>query len=59
MRKRQLLVGAMLLFLGAIPLLNSLSNGLRAIDCVRLIGSGACFGVAIVAILGRLRLGNE
>ena len=63
MRKRQLIVGVMLLVFGTVPLLNTLSNprlaALRAVDMVRLMASGACFGVAVVALLGRLRMPDQ
>jgi hypothetical protein len=60
MRKRQLTVGLMLLFFGAVALLNGIGKpGIRAVDVVRFVGSGACFGVAVVALLGRLKLRDE
>jgi hypothetical protein len=60
MRKRQLLIGAALLFFGLVPLLTSVNDpSLRAINIVRLIGSGICFGAAIVALVGTLRLRDK
>jgi hypothetical protein len=34
-------------------------GALHGADIVGLVASGACFGVAFVGLLGRLRVGNE
>lgn len=52
----------MLLF-GLMALFSSLGKpgveALRAVDSIGLIASGACLGVAIVGLLGRLRIRDE
>lgn len=60
MRKRQLIVSVILFLFSVMPLLQSLNNprlaALHAADVVALMASGACLGIASVALLGRLML---
>jgi hypothetical protein len=53
----------MLLFFGSMSLLRMLGNprlaGLHGSDIVALTGCGACFGVAFVALLGRLDIRSD
>jgi hypothetical protein len=61
--KSNLLAGLALLFLGGTALLRILANPrvaeLHGSDVVTLTGCGACFGVGLVALLGRLKLRSE
>lgn len=63
MRKRQVMIGLMLLMFGVVPLSNTLGNprlaALRPVDIIRLVASGACFGVGAVALFGRLRVRDQ
>jgi hypothetical protein len=56
-------MGVILLFFGSMSLLRMLSNprvaSLHGSDIVALTGCGACFGVALVALLGRIKVGSE
>jgi hypothetical protein len=56
-------MGVILLFFGSMSLLRMIGNprlaALHASDIVALTGCGACLGVALVALLGRIQLGSE
>jgi hypothetical protein len=56
-------VGLILLMFGFISLFSSLGKPriqpLHGSDILGLMASGACFGVAIVGLLGRLRIRDE
>ena len=62
-RKANLRMGVVLLFFGSMSLLRMLGNprlaALHGSDIVALTGCGACFGVAFVALLGRVKLRKE
>ena len=61
MRKRGA-VAAVLLIVGLIGLLQASRNprfaAFHTVDVLQLIGTGMCFGVALVALLGRLKPRN-
>jgi hypothetical protein len=61
--RRSRITGLLVALLGVMTLLASLSKprmeALHGSDVVGLIGSGMCFGVAVVGLLGRLKLRNE
>ena len=63
MGKRSRIAGAILLMFGLMSLLSSLSKpsvaGLRRVDVLRLVASGACFGVALVGLLGGLKIRDQ
>jgi hypothetical protein len=56
-------MGVGLLFFGSMSLLRMLGNprlaALHGSDIVALTGSGACLGVALVALLGRIKLRSD
>lgn len=56
-------VGFILLFFGSVSLYRISHtprlDALHGSDIVQLLGSGACLGVAMVALLGRLKLRSE
>jgi len=60
MRKNSRFAGVLLALMGTMALLSSLSKqrvqALHGSDILGLIGCGMCFGVAIVALLGRLKI---
>ena len=62
-RKANLRVGVVLLYFGSMSLLRILDNpravALHGTDIVTLTGCGACFGVAFLALLGRIKLRKE
>jgi hypothetical protein len=62
-KKRSRMIGLFLLMLGSAPFFANLGKpgveALRGHEIVGLMASGACFGVAIVALLGRLKLRND
>lgn len=55
MRKRSILIFFGLIVTGLAPLLNNINNprlaGMRAVDRIQLIATGACFGVAFVSLV--------
>ena len=61
--KSNRIMGVILLFFGSMSLLRMLDNprlaALHGSDIVALTGCGACFGVALVALFGRIRLRSE
>jgi hypothetical protein len=63
MEKRSRIVGSILLIFGLMSLVSSLSKprigALHGADILGLIASGACFGIALVGLLGRLKIRNE
>ncbi len=63
MQKRSRIVGLFLLMLGLAPLFSSLGKprieASHGSDILGLIACGMCFGVAIVGLLGRLRIRDE
>jgi len=63
MGKHSRITGLMPLLLGLVALFASLGKprveALHGTDILGLIGSGMCFGVALVGLLGRLRIRNE
>jgi len=63
MRKHGRIVGLILLLFGLMPLFSSLGKprieALHGADISGLVASGMCFGVALVGLLGRLRIRNE
>jgi hypothetical protein len=63
MRKHSRIVGLILLLFGLMPLFSSLSKprveAWHGADILAFIASGMCFGVALVGLLGRLRIRNE
>ena len=62
-RKASLIAGAALILLGAMFLARAIGNprvdALHGSDVVALTGCGACLGVGLVGLLGRLRLRSE
>jgi hypothetical protein len=60
---RSRITGLLLALMGTMALLSRMGQprlaALHGSDVVALIGSGMCFGVAVVALLGRLRIRNE
>lgn len=57
MRKQQVFVGLMLWFLGTMVLLNNLGHpGVRGVDIVRFAAVGGCFGIGLVALMGKLKI---
>jgi hypothetical protein len=61
-RSRQLVTAVALLFLGLVGVVGLGEPALdryRPVDVLRMLGAGACFGVAIVAIVGYLRGARE
>jgi hypothetical protein len=62
-QKSNRILGVILLFFGAMSLLRILGNprlaALHGSDIVALTGCGACLGVALVALLGRIKLRSE
>ena len=63
MRKHSRIVGLIPLLFGLMALFSSLSKprieALHGTDILGLIGSGMCFGVALVGLFGRLRIRDE
>lgn len=63
MIKRSRLSGLFVGLLGLMALLSSLSKprveALHCADILGLVGSGMCFGVAVVGLIGRLRIGDQ
>jgi hypothetical protein len=63
MRKHSRIVGLILLLFGLMPLFSSLSKlrveAWHGADILAFIALGMCFGVALVGLLGRLRIRNE
>jgi hypothetical protein len=63
MRKHSRIVGLFLLLFGLMPLFSSLSKprieALHGSDILGLVACGMCFGVALVGLLGRLRIRDE
>lgn len=63
MRKSSRITGLLLALLGTMALLSSLNKprieALHGADILGLIGCGMCFGVAILGLLGRLRISGE
>ena len=63
MNKRRLGVAVFLVLFGLIPLLNSFSNprisGMRLVDRIQLISSGACLGVGFGILVGGRKFLNE
>ena len=63
MQKSSRLTGLFVALLGLMALLASLSKprveALHGSDILGLIGSGMCFGVAFVGLIGRLKVRNE
>jgi len=63
MRKSSRFTGVILALVGVLVLMSNLSKprveALRGADILGLIACGMCFGVAIVALLGRLRIRND
>ena len=59
MNKRLVFMGFVILIVGVMPLLNSLSNprtqALHGSDFVQLIASGVCFGAGFAVLVGALR----
>lgn len=59
MRNRSRMIGVIMLLFGVMALVSSLNKPrvkpLHVPDILGLIGSGMCFGVALGALLGRLR----
>ena len=59
-RKSNRIMGVVLLFFGSMSLLRILGNprlaSLHGSDIVALTGCGACLGVALLALLGRINL---
>jgi predicted metal-binding protein len=57
------LSGVILVIVGLIEFMNIANNprfaSYRTVDVVGLLGCGACFGVALVALLGKLRRRSE
>jgi hypothetical protein len=62
-RKSNRITGVVLLFFGSMSLLRILGNprlaALDGSDIVALTGCGACFGVALLALLGRINLRSD
>jgi hypothetical protein len=62
-RKSNRIIGVVLLFFGSMSLLRILSNprlaALHSSDIVAITGCGACLGVALVALLGRINLRRD
>ncbi|HVT91543.1 MAG TPA: hypothetical protein VHD76_01765 [Bryobacteraceae bacterium] len=60
MEKRSRIVGLVLLLVGSVALISSLTKprvqALHGADILGLIGAGACLGVALFGLLGRLRI---
>lgn len=63
MNKRSRIAGAFVLLFGLMSLFSSLSKprvqALHGSDIVGLIACGACFAIALVGLLGRLKMLNE
>ncbi len=63
MNKRSRIAGTFVLLFGLTSLFSSLSKprvqALHGSDILGLIASGACFAVALVGLLGRLKILNE
>ena len=63
MNKRRLGVAVFLVLFGLIPLMNSFSNprisGMRLVDRIQLISSGACLGVGFGILIGGRKFLNE
>ena len=63
MNKRRLGVSVFLVLFGLIPLFNSFSNprisGMRLVDRIQLISSGACLGVGFGILIGGRKFLNE
>jgi hypothetical protein len=63
MKKSSRFTGLILALMGTMVLLNNLGKprveALHGADIVGLLASGACFGIAIAGLLGRLRVRNE
>ncbi len=63
MKKSSRFTGLILALMGTMVLLNNLAKprveALHGADIVGLLASGACFGIAIAGLLGRLRVRNE
>jgi hypothetical protein len=62
-KKRRLGVSVFLILFGMIPLMNSFSNpritGMRMVDRLQLISSGACLGVGFGILIGGRKFLNE
>jgi len=60
MQKRSRIVGVLVLLMGIMALFSSLGKprieALHGTDVLGLIGSGMCFGVGLVGLLGRLNV---
>jgi hypothetical protein len=63
MNKRSRIAGAFVLIFGLMSLFSSLSRprvqALHGFEVLGLIASGACLAVALVGLLGRLKIPNE
>jgi hypothetical protein len=63
MDKRSRIAGAFVLIFGLMSLFSSLSRpsvqALHGFEILGLIASGACLAVALVGLLGRLKIPNE
>jgi hypothetical protein len=63
MDKRSRIAGAFVLIFGLMSLFSSLSRpsirALHGFEVLGLIASGACLAVALVGLLGRLKIPNE
>ena len=63
MEKRSRIVGAVVLIFGLMSLISSLSRpgvqALHGFEILGLIASGACLSVALVGLIGRLKIRNE
>jgi hypothetical protein len=63
MNRSSRIAGTFVLLFGLMSLFSSLSKprvqALHGSDIVGLIGSGACFAVALIGLLGRLKILNE
>ena len=62
-RKSSHIMGVLLLLFGSLSLLRILDNprlaALHGSDIVALTGCGACFAVALLALLGRIKLRSD
>ena len=63
MKRRRLSVSVFLVLFGMIPLLNSFSNprisGMRMVDRIQLVSSGACLGLGFGILIGGRKFLNE
>jgi len=62
-KRRRLSVSVFLVLFGMIPLLNSFSNprisGMRMVDRIQLVSSGACLGLGFGILIGGRKFLNE